>query len=202
MPTGRIVRWNDNKGYGFIKPTDGSAEVFLHVSVFASRTLRPEGNELVIYTLARDDRGRPQAINAVYAGSRKHTKRPGRSPLPMLVVLAFFGALGVLVAAGIVPAGLLGLYIAMGFFTFLVYAYDKSAAKQGEWRTSESTLLLLGLAGGWPGALLAQGMLRHKSRKGAFLSPFRVTVLLNILGLWWLTTPQGSEWLARVVHVF
>ena len=41
------------------------------------------------------------------------------------------------------------------------------------------SLLLAGLACGWPGAWLAQRWLRHKSSKTAFLWRFRITVLLN-----------------------
>ena len=55
------------------------------------------------------------------------------------------------------------LYGAMSLVTFLVYAMDKSAARRGAGRTSETTLHLLALVGGWPGALLAQQWLRHKS---------------------------------------
>ena len=70
--------------------------------------------------------------------------------------------------------------------TFFVYAWDKSAARLGHWRTQESTLLLMGLAGGWPGALAAQRLLRHKSSKAEYLRAFWATVLLNAAGLAYL----------------
>jgi len=63
---------------------------------------------------------------------------------------------------------------------FIVYALDKSAAIERRQRISERTLLLLGLFCGWPGALLAQRMLRHKSSKTSFLLKFWLTVLLNV----------------------
>ena len=66
---------------------------------------------------------------------------------------------------------------------FILYALDKSAARQGRRRTPERTLLLLGLAGGWPGALAAQQLLRHKSSKLSFLAKFWLTVLLNLAAL-------------------
>jgi uncharacterized membrane protein YsdA (DUF1294 family) len=62
---------------------------------------------------------------------------------------------------------------------FFAYAFDKAAARAGRWRTAEATLLLLGLVGGWPGALLAQQLLRHKSSKAPFRAAFWVTVALN-----------------------
>jgi uncharacterized membrane protein YsdA (DUF1294 family) len=47
-------------------------------------------------------------------------------------------------------------------------------------------LHFVGLIGGWPGALLAQGMFRHKSKKMEFQSVFWVTVVFNCAGLAWL----------------
>jgi uncharacterized membrane protein YsdA (DUF1294 family) len=79
----------------------------------------------------------------------------------------------------------------MNMLTFLVYAWDKSAARAGRWRTAESTLHLMALAGGWPGALLAQQWLRHKSVKPAFRAVFWATVVLNVAVWLWLCSPWG-----------
>ena len=65
---------------------------------------------------------------------------------------------------------------------FVAYALDKSAARHGRWRTPESTLHGLGLVGGWPGALLAQQLLRHKSSKLSFAAASWATVCLNVAG--------------------
>jgi uncharacterized membrane protein YsdA (DUF1294 family) len=77
-------------------------------------------------------------------------------------------------------------------FTYAAYALDKSAAKKGAWRTQESTLHLLALAGGWPGALIAQQTLRHKSKKKSFRIVFWVTAALNLAGFVWLFSPSGA----------
>lgn len=66
--------------------------------------------------------------------------------------------------------------------TFLVYALDKSAAVKGQRRTPETTLHLLGLACGWPGALMAQQLLRHKTSKMEFMSFYWLIVVLNFAG--------------------
>lgn len=63
---------------------------------------------------------------------------------------------------------------------FVAYAIDKSAAREGRWRTSERTLLLLGLLCGWPGAVLAQQWLRHKSSKRSFQVLFWISVAINV----------------------
>ena len=52
--------------------------------------------------------------------------------------------------------------------TFGMYAWDKRQARLHRWRTPEATLHLLALAGGFPGALAARRLLRHKTQKLAF----------------------------------
>ena len=70
-------------------------------------------------------------------------------------------------------------YAVCSALTFMAYAFDKSAARAGRWRTSEQTLHLLALAGGWPGALMAQQLLRHKTAKPDFVAMFWLTVMLH-----------------------
>lgn len=77
-------------------------------------------------------------------------------------------------------------YALLSMLCFVLYARDKAAARAGRRRTPESTLLWLGLAGGWPGGWLAQRWLRHKTAKPAFLWRFRLSVAVNVLALGWL----------------
>ena len=88
------------------------------------------------------------------------------------------------------PKGILLLNLAASVASIVVYALDKSAARHGRWRTSESTLHLLALIGGWPGALVAQRLFRHKSRKPSFQAVFVLTVVLNCAFLLWFWSAQ------------
>ncbi|MBB5863388.1 DUF1294 domain-containing protein [Xanthomonas sp. 3058] len=67
----------------------------------------------------------------------------------------------------------------------IAYRGDKRAAQRGRQRTPEATLHLIALLGGWPGALLAQQLFRHKSSKATFQLRFWITVVLNIIALCW-----------------
>lgn len=71
-------------------------------------------------------------------------------------------------------------HVGLGVLTFAVYAFDKAEAKAGRWRIPEKTLHLLALAGGWPGALLAQQWLRHKTSKPRFIAIFWLTVAFHV----------------------
>lgn len=75
---------------------------------------------------------------------------------------------------------LAAFYACASIVCFATYALDKRAARTGRRRTPEQTLLLLGLACGWPGAFVAQRSLRHKTSKRAFQLKFWFTVVLNI----------------------
>lgn len=99
---------------------------------------------------------------------------------------------------GYTPLLLSALYVALGSLTFLFYARDKAAAKKGAWRVSESTLHTFALIGGWPGAIIAQQTLRHKTVKPDFRGVFWITVLFNIGVLIFLHTNQGLPYL----HMF
>jgi uncharacterized membrane protein YsdA (DUF1294 family) len=73
---------------------------------------------------------------------------------------------------------MLWIYLALiNALTFGAFALDKAAAGSNRRRTPERTLLVLALIGGSLGALTAQQVLRHKTRK----QPFRA-ILIGIAG--------------------
>jgi uncharacterized membrane protein YsdA (DUF1294 family) len=74
-------------------------------------------------------------------------------------------------------------YFGMSFLTFFAYALDKYRAKHDLWRLPERTLHLLEAFGGWPGALVAQRLLHHKSRKKRYRAVLGL-IILGHLGLW------------------
>lgn len=99
-------------------------------------------------------------------------------------MLAVFAALlAVALVVGVLPWWLGAWYAAWSLVSFGAYAFDKAAARRGAARVAEQTLHLVDLAGGWPGALVAQQLLRHKTRKRSFRRVFWAGVVLNVLVL-------------------
>ena len=191
---GKITDWKDDKGFGFITPNDGNQRVFVHIKSFSSRQQRPVGNEIVTYELRHDVKGRPQAERVAFVGKRGAPASPsGQNNAPLILTAAFLVFVAGSVFAGRLPIAVAGLYMVASLVAFIAYALDKSAARNDQWRTQESTLHLFALAGGWPGALAAQRLLRHKSRKHSFQFVFWVTVVLNCCALAWFYSSSGAE---------
>ncbi len=199
---GKIASWNDDKGFGFITPADGGERIFVHIKAFANRDRRPQANDVVTYDASKDKQGRNRAVNATLAGD-KRTKKTGSNsgPPALLLTTLFFAAIGTSVVMTGLPLIVPAAYVLMSMVTFIAYAIDKSSAQAGRWRISERTLHILALAGGWPGAMLAQQTLRHKSSKTYFRVFYWATVVINCAGLYWLHTPDGQVLLERLSGV-
>ena len=197
---GRLTQWDDAKGYGFITPKGGGDKLFVHIKAFGLRPQRLFIGERLSYREGQDAQGKRRAVDV-----RSLEPRP-MPPIPKArdrgrVLLLVPGFAGFVLACHLlwgVPNAAWGAYSAMSMATFIVYALDKRAARRGGWRVAENTLHGLSLLCGWPGALLAQELLRHKSAKPAFRRLFWLTAALNVLGFALLFTPL-REWATQRV---
>lgn len=86
---------------------------------------------------------------------------------------------------------ILAIYATMSAIAFIAYALDKRTARLGRPRVSEAMLHALELLGGWPGALLAQGLLRHKNAKISYQIGFWLIVVAHLAG-WVVAARLGS----------
>jgi uncharacterized membrane protein YsdA (DUF1294 family)/cold shock CspA family protein len=201
---GKITQWNDDKGYGFVEPHGGGNRAFVHIKAFERNGRRPQDGDVITYNAVQESGGRFKATGVRFSRSASGAKAPRRQH-------AGTGKIGAAMAAGfcifVVGAALFGtLPIMLAAFyglacvvAFGAYAIDKSAAQNNRWRTKESTLHLLGLIGGWPGAYLAQRLLRHKSSKAEFQSTFWVTAVLNAGATFYLLTDSGSNFIKSII---
>ena len=201
---GVIKSWNDERGFGFIEPTQGGQEIFVHVKAFRARAGRPQIGQLVSFEVELGARGKKRAKNVEpirVVHSRRSVERdsPAQWGTATLFAIPAFLVLFIILGALWRPPLLVaGIYAGASVVTFIAYALDKSAAERGAWRTPESTLHGLSLAGGWPGALLAQQFLRHKTTKAEFRSVFWGTVAVNVIGFVAVCSPAGrSLWAAQ-----
>jgi len=195
---GKITSWKDEQGFGFITPNGGGPAVFVHISAFVGRAVRPAGGDIVTYHLGANDKG-PRAEQVARVRSRPATKtsssrtQHGASKTrAWIAALGFLGLVALCVVTGKLPAAVLMFYCGASAVAYAAYAIDKSRARKNAWRTKENTLHVLGLLGGWPGALVARQVLRHKTNKASFRGVFRATVLINCGCLAWYVLSQAS----------
>ena len=219
---GSLVQWNDERGFGWIEADGGGERIFVHISAFTPRPpaeQRPKNGQRLEFSVGVEDGkkraqqvawgpvARPQARTpeqrrAPAAAAARGRSNPRSAPSggwhassgfsygALLVWLVLM--LGCAVVWS-VPRWLWLGYAGLSIVTFLTYWQDKWAAQKGNWRTPEKTLQMLALAGGWPGAVLAQQWLRHKSSKTSFQLQFWCMVLLNVAGVLWLLSPYGRH---------
>ena len=100
---GRLDKWNDDRGFGFIAPTGGGRELFVHISAFPRDGSRPTVGETLTYELGQGKDGKPAAVRvhrqalgkpSTYPSRRRVESRPRRSALASLFSLALLLAVG------------------------------------------------------------------------------------------------------------
>ena len=195
---GTLKSWNDERGFGFIEPTQGGQEIFVHIKAFQARRERPQVGQHLTFEVELNPDGKKRAklvqqVRLTRAFGRRRDDSAAQWGTASYFAIPAFLFLYVLVAiAWHIPRWVAWQYLAASVVCFVVYVVDKSAAVAGRWRVSESTLIFLGLVGGWPGAIVAQQVSRHKSNKAAFRSAFWGSVVLNVLAFIALSSPLLS----------
>jgi uncharacterized membrane protein YsdA (DUF1294 family)/cold shock CspA family protein len=187
---GRVREWRDEKGFGFIEPMLPGPAVFVHINSFKRPGLRPQVGDLLVYEVGMDANGRTRAERVEFSLASKppsgirtpSARRPWAIPLAVISL----SGIGAASAAGKVPVIIASTYLVMSLITYVLYVWDKVSARRGRWRTQESTLLLAGLLGGWPGGLIAQETTRHKTAKASFQAAFWGALLINLTVFCWL----------------
>lgn len=194
---GKITCWQDDKGFGFIERTDNNLQhpvIFFHISEYRANQ-RPALNEAVVFEIGQGRDGKPCAVNVqqqtfVRQKIAQQNARQVQNDLKSQTLLTwvaigvlFFFLLTAVVLVKHLPLWIIGWYFAISLATYLLYAHDKKAAQNGDWRVQEASLHKLAFAGGWVGAAFAHWLLRHKSTKPEFRRAFYLTVIGNLLTL-------------------
>lgn len=205
---GTVAKWDDARGFGFIRSPASTADVFFHVRDFrgGSSGAPRQGLAVTFEEINVGGKG-PRGMAVQPVGAAASARNPGRrqhriaridvapSAVGVLGLLSLTLVYAVMILWAIwtrrLPWWVLAALPALNVAAFFAYWQDKYAAQKGRWRIKEDTLHLFSLAEGWPGAYLAQQILRHKSRKAEFRAAYWLTVTLHCgavgAWLWWAT---------------
>ncbi|MCG7568759.1 cold shock domain-containing protein [Pseudoalteromonas sp. CNC9-20] len=93
MYRGKLVNWNDDKGFGFISAAELSSNTFIHISTLKHMSRSPKQGDYIYFEVERHE-GKTRATNARIEGvaakkfkTSKSTNKPGANKLvPVLVV--------------------------------------------------------------------------------------------------------------------
>ena len=223
---GVLKSWNDGKGFGFIQPEGGGEPLFVHISAMRGDS-RPQVGDNVLYVAGRDAQGRPRAQHMRHAGlsldrpairrkpaaarqpaggnppkaSRRTDAAGIRDLLLKLLIMAALCLLPIWGSLALLGQGMFWVALAyplVSLFSFCQYWLDKQHAQKGRWRTPENSLHIAELLGGWPGALVAQQVFRHKTRKASFQLVFWAIVALH-QGFWLDHLLLGGRYLGHLL---
>ena len=193
-----IAEWNAAKGFGWLQ--FGDRRLFLHVRDLERGSVTPRVGDVIRFTVGCDSQGRPCATRAI-SSRRRH-----EMPVGSLLLLAGLLVLPA-VALDRLPIDLWRLVayvVVISAITYRAYAEDKRRARTNAWRIAESSLHLMEMLGGWPGAWLAQMWLRHKSSKKGYQFIFWGIILIHQVAAFdslqgWKIAQEIVEMVQRVV---
>lgn len=207
---GRVVFWQDAKGFGFLTCQQNQQKLFFHIRDFVTKSARPEIGDELQFQLGEDASGRRIATQLQFVdASKQHTAKNQASSqwidldyaqdISLYFRSAFLMLLIMALLFGSLPLMLPVLYIEASLFTYWLYQQDKAAAIVGQpKRLPEESLQLYSFIGGWPGALLAQKKLAHKRSKFQFQREFWFVVVGNAMLIIWLLSQHGQEFIGRL----
>lgn len=196
--TGKIVKWNEAKGYGFIADLKDNSEVFFHISDLAQKWKKPDLGDRLRYEIAFEPNGKSRALNIENLDVSITETSTGKA---LFFTSFYFGAMIVATGLGKLPSIILEAYLLMGLITFILYGLDKKYANANKRRISENTLHLFALMFGWLGAAIAQQWFRHKTIKIKFRYFYYSTAIANVAFVIFLLLPRGKETNAFIARI-
>jgi cold shock CspA family protein len=76
---GTLTKWNDDRGFGFIKPPGGAPDLFVHISAFPRDGRRPQLGELISFEIEAGKDGRQRAVQIMRPGPQQTVRNHRRS---------------------------------------------------------------------------------------------------------------------------
>jgi len=189
---GIVVKFDVERGFGFVRVPDAATDVFVHISEITGRGVLVPGQR-VTCDVVQTPKG--LAARNVQPGAVEASPLTIFAGVAAVLIGAAAAALHLKLSVAWVPGILLGINAT----TFLLYGYDKVIAGTRAIRVPEALLHLLAAMGGTPAAFAGQVLFRHKTCKAPFLRRFWLIVLLQALlvGGWLWCVANQPPWIPK-----
>lgn len=201
---GYVVKFDAERGFGFIKFKEFDKELFFHIKGFKANR-NPVIGEQVLFDIKPDKQGRPVAVNvqealfvakkqqereqrkqkqqAHKAHQARQEQKHGTLNLLCGFAVGYFVLIVIMSLMSDVPSYLPLMYVVMGVISFIMYYQDKRKAQNNQWRIPEKTLHIIDVLGGWIGATFAHKLLNHKATKAPFRGVFYATIVIHVMAV-------------------
>lgn len=189
---GKIVDWDSASNSGYALAKAGGSRVFIEAKDFEDSGYKAVIGQQIKFEISEPKRGKPIGKSIQFVGPKIAKRKLPILGLVWGAIVTIAGLIGWLLISQALPKALIIYYGAVSVISFISYYIDKRAARKDLWRIRERTLQLWSMLGGWPGALLAQGMFRHKIRKLSFMVIFWGIVGLHLSLLFYYLTAEGE----------
>lgn len=198
---GVIKTWDDERGLGTIEPLPDGDEIAVHITAFPRGQPRPRVKQRVSFEveLGHDGRKHARGVHIRETGQPPRTVsrsvRPAAPAWPGLLALLLFLALYGTAALSWTVSPSVGIaYVAASLLAFGAAARDQAAARARRARLPDGVWMLLALACGWPGLVLALPVLGHEPGQRLPRRSLWLAVGINIVAFAFLTSPLGRAW--------
>ncbi|BBM82020.1 DUF1294 domain-containing protein [Candidatus Uabimicrobium amorphum] len=176
---GVIVKFDEKKGFGFIRTDDHDDDIFVHIK-------NVKGNEVL-------EPGQKVSFGIKYGekGAEAVKVKPGGKQTSPFVFFSVSGLAIVAVVMYILHKYVnihwtIAYFVAVNISVFLLYGYDKRVAKaqKGGMRIPENTLHFFAFIGGTPMAFVSRRFFRHKTVKVSFVVTFWIVFIVQVIIIW------------------
>lgn len=200
--SGTVVRWEEARGVGVIRGSDTPTDVIFRGRDFEgtpAQGLAVEYDEVVLggrsvhatairvadaAMAAASPEGRRASARRPADASRRPDRQRRRGATPVVIgIVAWFGALVAATVAGRLAVPVLLALPLYNLFVFFLYWHNRHARSRGATHIPEDALHVLAALGGWPGAWLAQRLLRYQPATAWFHRAFWIAVGVNVAWL-------------------
>ncbi|RKZ38673.1 MAG: hypothetical protein DRQ49_13660 [Gammaproteobacteria bacterium] len=174
---GIVVKFDDKRGFGFIRTKELPKDVFVHIQEVHEQQNLSRGQKVQF-----DTKQTTKGLSAVNVIPGAKQTSPfflyGMTAVIMIIaasIFLFYNNLHIVIA----------YIVSVNLTTFLFYGYDKMIAGGSFLRVPELVLQGLSLSGGSPAGLIAQKFFRHKTVKGSFQLVYWAIVVVQVIVLAW-----------------